>query len=95
MNSYQVSPPVAEGDQIKYLMSDGRKGEMVIQAVNTHALIGQNGLQLPLDQIVTLERKETSPGKTAMATGAGIGAGAIIVVTILSIGLVSALIAAG
>lgn len=92
---YQTAPPLWKGDRVRYTLKDGRKGETVIQSVYSRSLIGQDGTMVPLDQVVTLERKEISGGKTAAAAGAGIGVGAIVVVTVLSVGLASALVAAG
>lgn len=92
---YQTAPPLWKGDKVRYTLKDGLKEEMVIQSVNSRYLTGQDGAQVPLEQVVTLERKEASGGKTAAAAGAGIGVGAIVVVTVLSVGLATALIAAG
>lgn len=92
---YQTLPPLWKGDHVRYALKDGQKGETVIQSLNSRYLKGQDGAQVPLEQVVRLERKEVSGGKTAAATGAGIGVGAIVVVTVLSVGLATALIAAG
>lgn len=93
--NYQTAPSLWKGDRVRYALKDGRKGEMVIQSTNNRSLIGQDGTMVPLEQVVTLERKEVSGGKTVAAAGAGIGVGAIVVVTVLSVGLVTALVAAG
>ncbi|WP_345830773.1 hypothetical protein AAGR22_05375 [Erwinia sp. HDF1-3R] len=93
--SYQTVPPLWKGDRVRYILKDGRKGEAVIQSVNSSSLIGQDSAMVPLEQVVTLERKEVSGGKTAAATGTGLVIGAIVVATVLSVGLATALITAG
>lgn len=93
--SYQTEPPLLKGDRVRYILKDGQQEETIIQSVNSRYLISQDDVQIPLEQIITLERKKVSYGKTAAVTGAGIGVGAIVVVTILSVGLATALIAAG
>lgn len=95
IDGYQTTPTLWKGDRVRYVLKNGREGEIVIQSVNSLYLMGQDGMHVPLGQVVTLERKEVSGGKIAAATGAGIGVGAIVVVAALSVGLATALIAAG
>lgn len=91
----QVDSPLAEGDRLRYELKNGDDGEILLHAIEGKVLVGQDGANVSLDEIAKLERKEFSVGKTAAATGAGIGVAAVTFIFIGVAGLVSALVAAG
>lgn len=89
---YLTEPSLWEGDVVRYTLKDGRKGETVVQSVNFHTLTGKNGEQVSLSQIASLERKKTSGEKTSAATAPEMGIWSITLVTMLSVGLATALL---
>ncbi|KLR24045.1 hypothetical protein ABR28_10245 [Enterobacter hormaechei subsp. hoffmannii] len=68
---------------------------MVFRHITDETLTAQDGSSIPLGQVVKLEKKQFSGGKSVAATGAGIGVVAIVVVGVMAAGLATALVAAG
>lgn len=93
-SSYQTIPALSQGDQIKYTLKDGRKGEMVYQSTNSNIINGQGNDKISLEQVDKLERKEFSKGKTAAAGGVGVAVVTVAVIAIAVSGMTTALIAA-
>jgi hypothetical protein len=63
-SSYILTPSVYAGDNVKYTLRNGKKGEMKVQEVTGHTIAGEKGLIIPFSEISTLEIKKISPVKT-------------------------------
>ncbi|HEM8722211.1 hypothetical protein [Enterobacter hormaechei] len=92
---WRTTPPLTAGDHIQYSLKDGSEGEIVFRHITDETLTAQDGSSIPLGQVVKLEKKQFSGGKSVAATGAGIGVVAIVVVGVMAAGLATALVAAG
>lgn len=94
-NAPYVHPVLKEGDRLQYVLKNGIKGELVFSSESGGVLTGRDAEHIALRDIASLERKSVSAGKTAAATGAGIGIATVVIVALTAAGLATALIAAG
>lgn len=66
--------PIARGDHLRVLTTDGRRRMVTIVDANEHALIGEHET-IPIANLVFVERREFSGNRAA----AGVGAAVLIV----------------
>ncbi|MBS9200139.1 hypothetical protein KER63_25265 [Escherichia coli] len=84
---YLLSPPLYEGDVVQYKLKDGSRDTVTVQKTTPRALLTSTGQVVPFDNIVSLDKKDISEGKTAAAIGAGVGATAVVVVAVFAVAL--------
>lgn len=84
---YKLEPPLYKGDVVQYKLKDGSNDAITIQRTTPQGLVTNTGQFIPYKDIVSLERKDISKGKTAAAVGAGAGATAVVLVAIFAITL--------
>ena len=71
---------IHEGDSVKIITSDGKHHRFKVTAITDQSVVGKE-IQLPIVDIVAVETKEFSGGKTAaLAGGSYIVLAAIIIV---------------
>ncbi|KAF1366305.1 hypothetical protein [Yokenella regensburgei] len=84
---YQLNPPLYAGDVVQYRLKNGDHDTVTVQGTQPRGLITSSGQFIPYKDMVSLERKDFSKGKTAAAAGAGVGATAVVLVAIFAITL--------
>lgn len=84
---YQVSPPLYSGDVVKYRLKNGNQNTITVQRTTAQGIITNTGDTLLFNDIVSLERKDISKGKTAAAVGAGVGATAVVVIAVFAVAI--------
>ncbi len=84
---YQLDPPLYAGDVVQYKLKNGSQDTITVQGTKPQGLITSSGQLIPYKDMVLLERKDISKGKTAAAVGAGAGATAVVLVAIFAITL--------
>lgn len=84
---YQVSPPLYSGDVVKYRLKNGNQNTITVQRTTARGIITNTGDTLLFNDIVSLERKDISKGKTAAAVGAGVGATAVVVIAVFAVAI--------
>lgn len=71
--SPQAIDRIGPGDEIRVTMRDGRQARFTVQRVEEAALIAIDGTRYDDSNIVTLERREFSGGKTALLVAGIVG----------------------
>jgi len=84
---YQVLPPLYSGDVVKYRLKNGNQNTITVQRTTAQGIIANTGNIVMFNDIVSLERKDISKGKTAAAVGAGVGAAAVVVIAVFAVAL--------
>ncbi len=84
---YQLDPPLYAGDVVQYKLKNGSQDTITVQGTKPQGLITSSGQLIPYKDMVLLERKDISKGKTAAAVGAGAVATAVVLVAIFAITL--------
>lgn len=71
------SPPLGDriepGDEIRVTLRDGRQARFTVQRVEQAALIALDGTRYDKSDIVTLDRRKFSGGKTALLVAGIVG----------------------
>ena len=70
------------GDTVKIATSDGEVKSFKVTGI-TDALVSGDGVEVPIDEIVAVETKEFSVGKTAALAGGTVVLWAVIVAVLL------------
>jgi hypothetical protein len=72
-DSPQVGDRIEPGDVIRVTMRDGRQARFTVKRVEEAALIAIDGTRYDNSNIVTLDRREFSGGKTALLVAGIVG----------------------
>lgn len=72
----QIGDKIVPGDEVRVTMRDGRQARFTVQRVEEAALIASDGARYENPDIVTLERRTFSGGRTALLV-AGVVGGAL------------------
>lgn len=81
---YSISPPLYKGDVIQYKYKDGSQNTATIQKVTPQSLVTSNGQIISLADVISLEKKIFSKGRTSAAIGVGIGVTTVVIVAAAS-----------
>ena len=73
---------IAVGDKVKIATADGEVHEFEVTAVTSEQIQGDD-IAIPIDDVVAIETKEFSAGKTAALAGGTVVVWAIIVAVLL------------
>ncbi|HBA7544044.1 TPA: hypothetical protein J1Y36_002895 [Escherichia coli] len=84
---YLLNPPLYEGDIVQYKLKDGSRNTVTVQKTTPQSLLTSTGQVVPFDDMVSLDKKDISKGKTAAAVGAGAGATAIVMIAVFAVTL--------
>ncbi|WP_411177290.1 hypothetical protein ACHQI7_27295 (plasmid) [Klebsiella oxytoca] len=84
---YKLDPPLYAGDVVQYRLKNGNHDTITVQNTQPQGLITSTGQFILYKDMVSLERKDVSKGKTAAAVGAGVGTTAVVLVAIFAITL--------
>ncbi|WP_411177268.1 hypothetical protein ACHQI7_27200 (plasmid) [Klebsiella oxytoca] len=84
---YLLYPPLYEGDVVQYKLKDGSRDTVTVQTTTPQALLTSTGQVVPFGDIVSLDKKDISKGKTAAAIGVGAGATAVVIVAVFAVAL--------
>lgn len=84
---YKIDPPLYAGDVVQYKLKNGYHSTITVQSIQPQGLRSSSGQFIPYKDMVSLERKDISKGKTAAAVGAGAGATAVVLISIFAITL--------
>lgn len=71
--SAQASDRVGPGDEVRVTMRDGRQARFTVQRVEDAALVAGDGTRYEITDIVTLERRAFSGGRTALLVAGVVG----------------------
>ncbi|WON78033.1 hypothetical protein [Serratia sp. UGAL515B_01] len=91
-NYYELQPPLYAGDEIRYQLKDGKKGELKVAKKEPNTIVGENGEVIQISEIASLERKDLSKTKTAAAVGGGVAATTAVIV-VLAVSVTAGLVA--
>lgn len=91
---YLTEPPLYAGDKIKYQLKTGQRGELTVASVTPQSISGTNHITLPMNHLISLEKKEISKTKTGTAVAGGTAVMAVAVVVMVSLAIGGALAAA-
>ena len=83
---YKIDPPLYEGDVVRYRLKNSTIRTATVKKTTPQGIISTTEQMIPFKEIVTLERKYLSKGKTVAAVGTGVGGAAIVIGTVLLIG---------
>ncbi|EAA2780331.1 hypothetical protein OP063_004683 [Salmonella enterica subsp. enterica] len=84
---YKLSPPLYTGDIVQYKLKDGSHETVTVQNTTPQGIITSTDQVIPYKDMISLERKDFSKGKTAAAVGAGVGATAVVLITVFAVTL--------
>ncbi|KDF20407.1 hypothetical protein AF42_00813 [Citrobacter freundii MGH 56] len=84
---YLLNPPLYEGDVVQYKLKDGSHDTVTVQTTTPRALLTSTGQAVSFDDMVSLDKKDISKGKTAAAIGAGAGVTAVVIVAVFAVAL--------
>lgn len=82
---YRLDPPLYNGDVIQYKLKDGSRDTVTVQSTTLRGIITSTGQELPYKDMISLERKDISKGKTAAAVGAGATATVVVLVAVFAV----------
>jgi len=84
---FLMEPPVYTGDKINYKLKNGTKGEMTVRRVTPQSVISENGTEILLSDVFSIEKQELSKTKSGAAISAGALAVALIGVVLVSVAI--------
>lgn len=65
------------GDRVQLVNADGSKLKLTVEEIDDQSIIGKDNIA-PIDDVVALETKEISAGKTSLLVGGAVGMGFLI-----------------
>lgn len=84
---YLLNPPLYEGDVVQYKLKNGSHDTVTVQKTTPQGMLTSTGQVVAFDNMVSLDKKDISKGKTVAAVGAGVGVTAIVIVAVFAVAL--------